>query len=53
MIVEMIAAVSFSAAWYFLREAHVITGIIYEIEPMIVGLFIGVMIHLFGIMKGY
>jgi SSS family solute:Na+ symporter len=51
MIIEMIVAVTFSTSWYFLREGRLITGIFYEIEPMIVGLFTGGLIHLFGILK--
>jgi SSS family solute:Na+ symporter len=51
LITEMIAAFSFSTAWYFLRVAHVITGILYTIEPMIIGLVAGGLIHLYGILK--
>ncbi len=48
MVVEMIAAVFLSSVWYLLREGGIITGSLYEIEPMIVGLFSAVIIHLYG-----
>lgn len=51
MINEMIAAVLFSTVWYFLRKTGVITGFMYEIEPMIVGLLTGGLIHAYGIIK--
>ncbi len=51
MIVEMITAVTLSAAWYFLRTGGLITGIVYEVEPMIVGLMMAVIIHLYGMRK--
>ena len=51
MVVEMITAVTLSAAWYFLRTGGLITGIVYEVEPMIVGLLTAVIIHLYGMRK--
>jgi SSS family solute:Na+ symporter len=51
IIVEMISAVLFSTIWYFLRELQLITGILFEVEPMIVGLLVGVTIHLYGLFR--
>lgn len=51
MVIEMICAVTLSTAWYLLREGGLITGFVYEIEPMIVGLFCAVIIHLYGLRK--
>ncbi len=51
LIVEMISAVLFSTIWYFLRELQLITGILFEVEPMIVGLLFGVTIHLYGLFR--
>jgi solute:Na+ symporter, SSS family len=48
LLTEMIAAVTLSIIWYFLRMSFFSTGAISEIEPMLVGLFAAVMIHLFG-----
>jgi hypothetical protein len=47
----MISAVLFSTIWYFLRELQLITGILFEVEPMIVGLLVGVTIHLYGLFR--
>lgn len=52
LITEMIIVVCISCTWYILRDAGVIKGIIYEIEPMIAGLVIGGMIHFYGIIRG-
>ncbi|HSD64317.1 MAG TPA: sodium:solute symporter family protein [Ignavibacteriaceae bacterium] len=51
MIAEMITAVTLSTVWYFLRESGIITGFVVEIEPMIVGLLTGAIIHFYGILK--
>jgi len=51
MITEMITAVTFSAAWYFLRESGMIKGFIFEIEPMMIGLLAGGIIHFYGILR--
>jgi SSS family solute:Na+ symporter len=51
IIVEMISAVLFSTIWYFLRELQLITGILFEVEPMIVGLLFGATIHLYGLFR--
>jgi SSS family solute:Na+ symporter len=51
MIVEMIMAVIFSTVWYFLRELGTIPGFIVEIEPMIIGLLVGGIIHLYGLFR--
>ena len=47
IIVEMIAAVVASTAWYFIRNDFIDSGI-YILEPMLVGLFFAVVIHFFG-----
>ena len=51
MITEMAAAVLLSTAWYILRENQVVKGFTFEIEPMIIGLLSGGLIHLYGILK--
>jgi SSS family solute:Na+ symporter len=51
MVIEMIAAVTLSTTWYLLREGGIITGPLYEIEPMVIGLFSAVIIHLYGLGK--
>jgi SSS family solute:Na+ symporter len=51
MIIEMLAAVTLSAGWYLLREGGIITGMLSEIEPMIIGLISGGLIHLYGILN--
>ncbi len=52
MVFEMITAVTLSTAWYFLRVAGIITGPLYEIEPMIIGLLSAIIVHLYGLKKG-
>ena len=47
----MIAAVSTSIIWYFIRDEIFMNSLLYQIEPMLVGVFIAVSIHLFGMMK--
>ncbi len=51
MIIEMAAAVSLSTAWYFLRLGSVITGALYEIEPMILGILIAAGIHIIALIR--
>ncbi len=50
MVIEMITAVTMSTVWYFLRETGIITGLPYDIEPMIIGLFFAICIHLTNIL---
>ncbi len=51
ILIEMIAAVSTSIIWYFIRDEIFMNSLLYQIEPMLVGVFIAVSIHLFGMMK--
>ena len=51
MVIEMITAVILSSCWYFLRESGIITGQLYEIEPMIVGLISAFFVHMYGLKK--
>lgn len=51
MVIEMAAAVISGTAWYFLREVNIITGLLYEIEPMIVGLVFAATIHLYELAR--
>ena len=45
MIVEMITSVALSTTWYILRAGNILTGSLYEIEPMIIGLLAALVIH--------
>lgn len=47
ILLEMILAVFSGAIWYFTRNNF--SGTIYEIEPMLIGLSVAVLIHLFGL----
>ncbi len=49
ILVEMITAFLSATIWYFLRNAFSSSSILIEIEPMLVGLFVAVAIHLFGL----
>ena len=46
--IEMITAFLSSTIWYFLRNDFTDTPLLNEIEPMLVGLFIAILIHFFG-----
>jgi len=48
MQIEMLAAVAFSFVWYFIRD-EIHSGFLAEVEPMLVGLAVAVLIHLFGL----
>ena len=48
---EVIAAFLTSTIWYFIRNVFVETPILNEIEPMLVGLFVAVIIHLVGLIS--
>ncbi len=50
--IEIISAVSSSLIWVVIQKVTNIE-IITMIEPMIVGLFIGILIHIYGIISGY
>jgi solute:Na+ symporter, SSS family len=48
MITEMITAVGSSIAWYFLRQKFIAVPVISSLEPMIIGLFFALLIHIIG-----
>lgn len=48
ILIEMIGAFLSSTIWYFLRSEFVSKPVLNEIEPMLVGLFLAIVIHLFG-----
>jgi len=50
ILFEMIAAFLSSTVWYFIRTQSVNIPILNEFEPMLVGLFIAVLVHLAGIL---
>lgn len=50
-MIEIITSVSASLGWYFSRDLFKVNWIS-EIEPMIVGLIVAAIIHLFGIKRG-
>ncbi len=47
--IEIISAVSISAVWFFAREKFITSGWLTEIEPMLVGLTAGIIIHIYGV----
>ena len=47
---EMITAFLSSTIWYFVRNGFTDTAFLNEIEPMLVGLFIAVVIHAVGVL---
>ena len=49
ILVEVIAAVSISVMWYFIRDNFMNVKIINEIEPMLAGLTSAALIHLYGL----
>lgn len=51
MIIEIMTVVTLSSSWYFIRESGFITGFAIEIEPMIIGLFTGGLIHTYGLLR--
>ncbi|HSW56078.1 MAG TPA: sodium:solute symporter family protein [Ignavibacteriaceae bacterium] len=51
ILAEMIAAFSASTVWYFLKSAFSDIAVLSEVEPMLVGLFFALCIHLFGIIS--
>jgi SSS family solute:Na+ symporter len=48
---EMISAFLSSTIWYFVRSEFVNTRILNEIEPMLVGLFIAILVHFLGLIS--
>lgn len=51
LFIEMIAAVFCSIIWYFFRSNFFLEGFLNEVEPMLVGLFAALIIHLTGLIK--
>ena len=51
VLIEMILAVVFSLAWYIVRDNFSDIAVINEIEPMLVGLGVSVVIHFYGFIK--
>jgi SSS family solute:Na+ symporter len=51
IILEMLSASAGSILWFFIRENFLAANILNEIEPMLVGLTIAVLIHLYGMYK--
>jgi len=49
IITEIIFAVSTSMMWFDFRKS--LSGVLSEIEPMIIGLFVAVLIHTFGLLR--
>ncbi|MGB5529038.1 MAG: sodium:solute symporter family protein [Ignavibacteriaceae bacterium] len=49
ILLEMIAAFLSTTIWFFVRSEFVNTHFLKEIEPMLVGLFVAVAIHLLGL----
>jgi len=49
ILIEMIAALVTSTTWYIVRGEFENTPIINEIEPMLIGLFFALLIHLSGL----
>ncbi len=45
----MITALVTSTTWYFVRSEFANTTIINEVEPMLVGLFFALFLHLIGL----
>jgi SSS family solute:Na+ symporter len=48
ILVEMIGAFLFSMIWYFVRSEIDTSTYFIELEPMIVGLFVAICVHLLG-----
>jgi len=48
ILVEMISAVVFSFIWYIIKENFADVSVINEIEPMLVGMVVSVVIHIIG-----
>ncbi len=51
ILMEMIFAVFGSAFWYYFRETQ--TGILNEVEPMIIGLSIAIIFHSAGLLRKF
>jgi len=51
IILEMLTASAGSIIWFFIRDNLFLGNILNEVEPMLVGLTIAVLIHLYGMYK--
>lgn len=51
ILIEMVAAFLSSTIWYFVRNEFVNAPVINEVEPMIVGLGIAIIIHFLGLIS--
>ena len=49
IITEIVFAISFGLMWFYFRDT--LSGILSEIEPMIIGLFAALLIHTFGLLR--
>ena len=49
IIAEIVFTVSISMMWFDFRKS--LSGVLSEIEPMIIGLFVAVLIHTFGLLR--
>ena len=49
VLIEMIAAISLSSIWFFIRSNFDTVPIIYELEPMLVGMLAALLIHSFSL----
>ena len=48
---EMIAAFVTSTVWYFVRNEFANITLLKEVEPMLVGLFIAILVHFLGLIS--
>ncbi len=51
LFAEMISASAASLAWYFIRNEFLTNKILSEIEPMLAGLFVAILIHSAGVVN--
>ena len=51
VLIEMILAVAFSFTWYIVRDTFSDIAVINEIEPMLVGLGVSLIIHVIGLLR--
>lgn len=49
IITEIVFALSFGMLWFDFRKS--LSGMLSEIEPMIIGLFVAIIIHTFGLLR--
>ena len=51
MLIEIVSAVCFSITWYLIRDYFSTNEIVSQIEPMLVGLFVAISIHIYGYIR--